>query len=433
MRSVVCVRLRFLPILAVAAGMAAVGLACGGSTNGYGFSDDGGSSEDAAGGSVNSCAPCATPSDCSNGEQCVQLGTATYCAASCNGGGCPGSESCASTTNFDGTAAQVCVPADDCTGSSGSGSASSGSSGGQSGATEGGVLDAGSTPSGTVGANGGSLSRLLFAVVGDTRPANYDDVSGYPTAVITKIFQDIEAMSPRPPFVVATGDYQFASSGSSSTSSQQLALYVGARKNYSGVQFPAMGNHECTGATASNCGSGNTNGITANYTAFLNQLLAPIGQSNPYYSINVAATDGSWTSKFVFVAANAWDGTQASWLSATMAQKTTYTFVVRHEPSETTNGPDGQAASDTILNQSPYTLLIVGHSHTYGHYTSPYPKQVTIGNGGAPLTNTSKNYGFGVFAQRSDGAVVVDMVDYETLATDSYFHFVVKPDGTLTQ
>src|SRR5260370_625068 len=80
-----------------------------------------------------------------------------------------------------------------------------------------------------------------------------DDVKGYPTAIITKIFQDIEAFSPKPPFVLATGDYQFASSGSSSTAAQQLGLYLGARKNYSGVQFPAMGNHECTGSTSSNC------------------------------------------------------------------------------------------------------------------------------------------------------------------------------------
>jgi hypothetical protein len=269
--------------------------------------------------------------------------------------------------------------------------------------------------------------------VGDTRPANYDDVSGYPTAIITKIFQDIEALSPKPPFVIATGDYQFASSGSSSTSSQQLDLYVGARKNYSGVQFPAMGNHECTGAVASNCGAGNANGTTANYNAFLSQMLAPIGQTAPYYVINVNATDSSWTSKFVFIAANAWDATQASWLTTTMAQKTTYTFVVRHEPSETTNGPTGQTASDTILAQYPYTLLIVGHSHTYGHYTSPYPKEVIVGNGGAPLTNTSKNYGFAVLSQRSDGAIVGDMLDYQSLATDSRFHFVIKPDGTLTQ
>ena len=52
------------------------------------------------------------------------------------------------------------------------------------------------------------------------------------------------------------------------------------------------------------------------------------------------------------------------------------------------------------------SALIVGHSHTYGHYTSPYPREVLIGNGGAPLTSTTKDYGFGLFKQRSDGAIL---------------------------
>jgi hypothetical protein len=36
-------------------------------------------------------------------------------------------------------------------------------------------------------------------------------------------------------------------------------------------------------------------------------------------------------------------------------------------------------------------------------------------------------------AQRSDGAIVGDMYDYMTNQVVSGFHFVVKPDGTLTQ
>src|SRR5579883_1824726 len=99
--------------------------------------------------------------------------------------------------------------------------------------------------SGSVGANGGSISRLVFAVVGDTRPVNEDQPNTYPTAVITKIFQDIQALSPRPPFVLATGDYQFSSTGSRSTASAQVGLYMQARAAYSGTLFPAMGNHEC--------------------------------------------------------------------------------------------------------------------------------------------------------------------------------------------
>ena len=407
---------------------------CSKSGEAYAFDEDGGGPQ-AQGGSGPSCPTCVTSDDCGH-DACVQLAADTYCASACAAGGsCPSGSSCVSATTYNGAQVQVCVPAGECGGSvaGGSGSGSGGASGSGSGSGGGTIaFDGGTTPTGTVGAGGGTLSRLIFAVVGDTRPANYDDVSGYPSAIITKIFQDIEAFQPKPPFILATGDYQFSSTGSSSTAMQQLGLYVTARQNYSGVQFPAMGNHECTGSTNSNCGAGNTNGITANYTAFMSQLLAPIQQTKPYYAINVNAIDGSWTAKFVLVAANAWDATQQSWLTMTMAQPTTYTFVVRHEPSVTTSGPPGEAGSDAILSQYPYTLLIVGHSHTYGHYTTPYPREVTIGNGGAPLGNTSKDFGFGVFSQRDDGAIVADMIDYQTLQAASDFHFVVQPNGTLT-
>ncbi len=67
----------------------------------------------------------------------------------------------------------------------------------------------------------GPLSTLSFAIVGDTRPPTEDDTAGDPTAIITKIWQDVEAASPRPAF--------------------------------SNPMFPTMGNHECDGATADNC------------------------------------------------------------------------------------------------------------------------------------------------------------------------------------
>src|SRR4029079_818751 len=77
-----------------------------------------------------------------------------------------------------------------------------------SSSSSGGGVDAG--PPSTIGAMGGTLDTLSFAVVGDTRPATIDDTNGYPTAVIQKIWQDVEAHSPRPAFGVTTGDYQFA-------------------------------------------------------------------------------------------------------------------------------------------------------------------------------------------------------------------------------
>jgi hypothetical protein len=275
-----------------------------------------------------------------------------------------------------------------------------------------------------VGPNGGTLSRLHFAVVGDTRPAIINDTRAYPSAVIDAIYTDIAALQPMPAFVVTSGDYQF-STGNGTQAAPQLDLYLAARAHYPGTVFAALGNHECDGNTTSNCGTGNKSGVTANYTAFMQKLLAPLGQTKPYYGIHIDAKDGSWTAKLLFVAANAWDTAQAQWLSTAMAQPTTYTFVVRHEPSQATTAP-GVTPSEQIMAQHPYTLAIVGHTHTYGKTGA---RQVTIGNGGAPLVSGG-NFGFGLLTQRPDGAIQVDMVDYQSGKTDAAFHFAVHPDGS---
>ena len=268
------------------------------------------------------------------------------------------------------------------------------------------------------------MSRLYFAVIGDTRPPNQDETSAYPTAIIDALFNDVTALKPMPSFVVSTGDYMFAST-TGTEQGTQLDLYLAARSKYPGLQFPAMGNHECNGATDSNCGAGTVSGVTSNMSAFLTQLLAPIGQTSPYYVINVAAPDGSWTAKLVFIAANAWSDAQGTWLDQTLSAATTYTFVVRHEPADTTTTP-GVTPSEAILAKYPYTLEIVGHTHEYGH---PAPREVLIGNGGAPLSG-SGNYGFGVYSQQSDGTIAVDAIDYASGLADGTFHFAVKPDGT---
>jgi hypothetical protein len=260
-------------------------------------------------------------------------------------------------------------------------------------------------------------------VIGDTRPPAINDTSGYPTAVITKIFQDINALSPMPPFTVTTGDYMFASA-TSSNASPQLDMYLAARANYAGADFPTMGNHECTGAVTSNCGSSGTNGMTNNYQAFMSKMLGPLGKQTPYYRIDINATDSSWTAKFLFVAANAWDSAQQTWLDQQMSQSTTYTFIVRHEPKAASS--PGTGPSETVMASHPYTLALVGHTHTYGKTGT---KQVTIGNGGAPLTG-SGNYGFALIKQRADKSITVDMIDYSTGQADSSFHFAVNPDGS---
>ena len=230
-------------------------------------------------------------------------------------------------------------------------------------------------------------------------------------------------MSPKPEFVVATGDYNYASPMGSEAAAQ-IGKYVTARAVFSNPLFPAMGNHECTGYTNSNCGAGSANGITHDYQAFMDQLLAPLGQAQPYYTVHLSATDGTWTAKLVFIAANAWNTTQASWLTTEMAQPTTYTFVIRHEPSTATTAP-GVSPSSAIIKTSSYTLLIVGHSHTYSHAAGS--REVIMGLGGAPVSS-GRDFGYLVISQAPDGNIVVSEYDYVTGAVNDTF--VLRPDGS---
>ncbi len=419
------------------------------------------------------CTKCVTDDDCkATGGTCSQFGSDSYCAAPCpNGNECGDGAACSGVMTADGKAANVCVPRDACGGPARSSNppppastcgtlvgpdvkASCNSCGNHTcqangcyggwwcdtatnkcqsapascaaGPTNGSGAShlPGPPVTGSVGPSGGSVSRLFFAVVGDTRPASINDTSAYPSNVIKSIYQDIEASSPKPSFVVSTGDYIFASTYGT-TAATQMDLYLAARASYSGTLFPTMGNHECTGATNSNCGPGTANGVTPNYTAFLDKMLAPIAQTSPNYVVNVNASDDSWTAKLVFVAGNAWGPNDAAWLDGALAQPTTYTFVIRHEPKAAAEAP-GCAASEQVLANHPYTLAIVGHTHTYERSG---PKQVIIGNGGAPLTGGG-TYGYGLVSQRTDGAIQVDMIDYATGNPDMNFRFAVTADGS---
>jgi hypothetical protein len=186
-----------------------------------------------------------------------------------------------------------------------------------------------------------------------------------------------------------------------------------------------MGNHECTGATDSNCGPGTHSGMTGNYQAFLSKMLAPIGKTQPYFGVHVAADDGSWTAKFLFVAPNAWSTAQGAWLDGAMSESTTYTFVVRHEPADASTAP-GVTPSEQIMAKHPYTLAIVGHSHTFRRNSQ---REVIVGNGGAPITG-GVDYGYALVQRRSDGAIQVDMIDYQTGKPTPGLGFAVKADGS---
>jgi hypothetical protein len=263
--------------------------------------------------------------------------------------------------------------------------------------------DGGGGGGGSVGPGGGTVDHLLFAVVGDTRPPSIDDTSGYPTPVIQKIYADIEGMSPRPQFVVGTGDYQYASTTSTSGAAQ-LKLYASAMHAFSGSVFAAMGNHECDGFTADNCAGKATN----NLTAFMNTLVTPLGKSLPYYTIPINATGGTWTAKLIILACNQWDATQKSWLASELARSTTYTFVVRHEPASDPRGPCVNDV-ESLLGAHPYNLSIVGHTH---HFQLS-GKEVVVGNGGAPLSGGT--YGYTTVEQTTSGFRVTNY-DYASAA-----------------
>ena len=418
------------------------------------------------------CPPCTTDDDC-HGGVCAQIGGDSFCTPTCpNGDECSTDRVCTAVSTIEGQQANGCVTridscgdgtpppavvtppspnavcgtlvgpdvaaqchscgaqpcqANGCFGGWWCNTASNKCqtppatcTSGDGGAYQG---DAGPV-TGQVGPSGGSVSRLYFAVVGDTRPPAINDTAAYPSTIIHAIYNDLEVSSPRPSFVVSTGDYVFTSPQGSGAA-QQLDLYLAARNQFSGVVFPAMGNHECTGATASNCGAGNADGVTANYTSFLQKLLQPIGQTSPNYVIDINGEGGSWTGKLVFIAGNAWSSGDATWLDGALSKPTTYTFIIRHEPKAASEAP-GCAASEKVMALHPYTLAIVGHTHTYGRTG---PRQVTIGNGGAPLVSGT-NYGYGLISQRPDGAIQVDMIDYATGQPDLAFRFAVHPDGS---
>jgi len=251
----------------------------------------------------------------------------------------------------------------------------------------------------------------VFAVVGDTRPANEDDTAGYPSAIITKIYQDVEAETPKPEFAISTGDYQFTST-TGHEQVAQLDKYMTARSAFTGPLYPAMGNHECTGATDSNCGAGSRDGITANMSDFVSMMLTPVSINTPYYVENISAADHSWTAKLVFVACNAWSTTQGTWLDQALTPQTTYTFVVRHESNSAVSQTPCMA-SEAIINAHPLTLLVTGHTHEYRH--EAYDKEIIVGNGGAPLTSGT-NYGYVIVKRNASGTLTVTCYDYMTHA-----------------
>jgi hypothetical protein len=295
------------------------------------------------------------------------------------------------------------------------------------------------------------MSNLVFGAFGDTRPANPNDTASYPDTILSAIFAGLQSKGMT--VAVDAGDHCFQSSTSSGSycHTQFVSHFMAdLSANYSGKLLPTMGNHEGCGtdaATTGNCTSWSS-GLVHDY---LTDIVQPTtGQSAyPYYSVVLY---GSWgTAKFVHVAANAWTSGQSTWLTNTLNVPTTYTFVLRHEPSNANTAP-GVTPSESIyaphVSNGTLTLSITGHTHLvqlpggtqpYGdEYGATQSYEVILGNAGAPLDG-GPYYGFAVLQRRlSDGAIVVQT--YESIssdgttslgnAADPNFRFAVNANGS---
>jgi hypothetical protein len=255
----------------------------------------------------------------------------------------------------------------------------------------------------------GGSGRLIFGVFGDARPGNIpqnpSDTSGYPKQILTSIFDLAQQKGAK--FMVGTGDYMFADVQAAVDA--QLAVFDEAHAGFSGPLYLAMGNHECTGYTDSNCPGG---AESPNVLSFAKRL--PSGVSSLYYRVDFDTPSGK--AKMIFIAANAWSTEQESWLQAQLADPTTYTFVVRHEPATGTHGSaPGAQPSESLVLASKLTLELLGHTHEYRHTDTQH---VICGNGGAP---TSGGYGFLLIEQQADGTLVATEYDQATgTATDTW-------------
>ena len=407
---------------------------------------DSGPTSDSGTGSF-SCNPCLDSQECGAGAACVQYAGNDYCGHLCyTQAHCGRDEVCVPTVAEDGTMLSACVPRNGTCGEAGCGTCDPGdkcdlisglcltpdSDGGEEPDDGGfeeeeddaGVVDAGLLPDGGradagvrlptgIGADGGRVPRFIFAVIGDTRPPATNDTAHYPTARVNRIYDQIQALNPRPQFVVATGDYMFAVA-TGNQGKPQMDLYKAAMGRFKGPVFGSLGNHECSGGVAANCAPAPAS--NNNYKAFVNGMLTPIGKTRPYYEIPITDTNGKWTAKVLIVACNAWDTAQKTWLQTALNRRTDYTFVARHEPLG--SPAPCTTAMDAMLKASGtrYTMLLVGHVHNYSHSG----KQLLEGCGGAPLTG-SANFGFATVEQKVDGGVRVRQYDSTTNQVVSTF------------
>jgi hypothetical protein len=255
-----------------------------------------------------------------------------------------------------------------------------------------GTPDPGEVPAGVVGFDGGSVDRLWFATTGDTRPGNCDETDQYPRAAIAQIASSMKAL--RVQFAVDLGDHMYVCNRSDAEARQQMSFYMSAIESGPFTWWMTMGNHEC-GATKAPYSCFVNGPHDANFAAFLGAL----GRPQPYYFADVATARGK--ARFVSIADDAWDDSQAAWLSATLAEADSfaYTFVVRHHPVQGSR-TGNQQILDTIAAHR-YSMILTAHNHDYEHDGKSFGgRSAVVGLGGA-----GGRFGFGTVLQSADGSL----------------------------
>ena len=269
-----------------------------------------------------------------------------------------------------------------------------------------------------IGPHGGTVDRLRFGVFGDVRPPNPDNVSLYPGVIISSVMDGFFGLGAQ--FVVASGDYMFATQAS--TAVAQVGMLLTAETHFGGHVFHSLGNHECNGASTSNCPMGNETPMMQAYRSHL----AP-AYSTPYFDWRIHTAQGD--AHFIATAPNAWSPAQQTWLTRVVAEPALYTFVIAHEPAGRREAPGSRFIEAAIAGRpGGVTLRLYGHTHEYQHLA---PNAIIAGNAGAPLASLSGHYGFVLVDQRADGNLVVTAYEIGSppMVVDT---FVLTPRGVLT-
>jgi hypothetical protein len=147
-----------------------------------------------------------------------------------------------------------------------------------------------------------------------------------------------------------------------------------------------------------------------------------------YYDFTVRTRHGD--AHFIATAPNAWNDTQRAWLDRVLAVPARYTFVLAHEPPDSSRPSGSDAIEQAMMRRSGgITLRLYGHVHNYQH---PLPNAIVTGNAGAPLTGTGSYFGFVIVQQQEDANLVVTAYEIGSppMVRDS---FVLTPEGTLTR